>query len=61
MTTEPVQESFDLPVLVDTGYGLRGRCEFLLHWRHVADCRVQAVAIVELHATRPTVLRLAKR
>jgi hypothetical protein len=33
---------------VDTGYGLRGRCElFLLHWSHVADCRVQAVAIVE--------------
>ncbi len=36
------------PVLVDTGYGLRGRCELLfLHWRHVADCRVQAMAIVE--------------
>ena len=33
---------------MDTGYGLRGRCELLfLHWRHVADCRVQAVAIVE--------------
>ena len=33
---------------MDTGYGLRGRCELLfLHWRHVADCRMQAVAIVE--------------
>jgi len=33
---------------VDTGYGLRGRCELLLlHWRHVADCRVQVAAIVE--------------
>jgi hypothetical protein len=34
--------------MMDTGYGLRGRCEpFYLHWRSIADRRMQAGAIVE--------------
>jgi len=33
---------------MDTGYGLRGRHDlFPLHWSHIADCRMQALAIVE--------------